>query len=327
MRVLVAGAGAVGQWLGGRLLQDGHDTTLLCRPAQATAINGPGLVVRGLTELHGHPKAITELTAGMDPFEVAIVTCKAHQTAAMGQLVARHLRPEGIVVSLQNGLGNGEKLRHAMPAGRIALALTSHGLTLEAPGRVLHAGAGPTMVGPLESGQATDGAARIAFGLLTRAGLEPEWRDAMRGAVWRKALINHAINPVAALHQVHNGHLLTRPDLRDLSLALLREGVALAQRARADVGDLAGLQEALTATLQRTADNACSMLQDVQAKRPTEVEQITGRLVRLGEQLLVSMPRSDAVYGRIKDLEASYLGDERARQTAWDELEWEREPF
>ncbi|MEA3203555.1 MAG: 2-dehydropantoate 2-reductase [Thermoplasmata archaeon] len=323
MRVLVAGAGAVGQWLGGRLLQDGHDTTLLCRPAQAAAINGPGLFVRGATTLHGHPKAVTELRAGLDPFEVVVVACKAHQTAAMAELVVPHLAPAGIVVSLQNGLGNGEKLRHRLPAGRVALALTSHGLTLEAPGRVLHAGTGPTLVGPLES--AHDAAARLAFGLFTRVGLEPEWHDAMRGPAWRKALVNHAINPVAALHGVANGKLLERPELRALSRSLLDEGLALAARARADVG--AGVPQAWEATLERTRDNLCSMLQDVQARRPTEVEQITGRLVRLGEQLLVAMPRSDSVYGRVKDLEASYLGAERARRLAWDELAWEREPF
>lgn len=323
MRVLVAGAGAVGQWLGGRLLQDGHDTTLLCRPAQATAINGPGLFVRGATELHGHPKAVTELAPGTDPFEVVVLTCKAHQTAPMAKLVAPFLASPGLLVSLQNGLGNGEKLRSVVPAGSIALALTSHGLTLEAPGRVLHAGTGQTIVGPLDP--AHGGAARVAFGLFARVGLEPEWRDQMRGAVWRKALVNHAINPVAALHGVRNGALLDKPELRALSRSLLDEGLSLAQRARADVGP--GLHEALEATLERTRDNWCSMAQDVRAGRPTEIEQISGRLVRLGEQLLVSMPRSDSVYGRLKDLESSYLGAERARQSAWDELAWEREAF
>ncbi|HEX2065399.1 MAG TPA: 2-dehydropantoate 2-reductase, partial [Candidatus Thermoplasmatota archaeon] len=216
-----------------------------------------------------------------------------------------------------------EKLRRLVPAGKVALALTSHGLTLEAPGRVLHAGTGPTLVGPLDP--AHDGAARVAFGLFARVGLEPEWRDGMRGAVWRKALVNHAINPVAALHGVPNGALLERKELRALARSLLEEGRALAQRARAEVGD--GLLEAMEATLERTRGNLCSMLQDVKAGRPTEVEQITGRLVRLGERLLVPMPRSDSVYGRVKDLEASYLGAERARRTAWDELAHEQEPF
>ena len=325
MRVLVAGAGAVGQWLGGRLLQDGHDTTLLCRPAQAAAIAGPGLFVRGLTELHGHPKAVTALAPGTDAFEAILLTCKARDTAPMAKLVAPFLAPHGILVSLQNGLGNGQKLRSVVPSGKVALALTSHGLTLEAPGKVLHAGGGPTLVGPLETGAGNDGAARIAFGLLTRVGLEPEWRGEMRGAVWRKAIVNHAINPVAALYGVRNGDLLDRADLRAMSLALLQEGATLAARAEIDLGD--GLEDALASTLDKTRGNTCSMLQDVQAGRPTEVEQITGRLVRLAARLKVPMPRGDALYKRIKDLESSYLGAERVRQTASDEVPWEREPF
>jgi 2-dehydropantoate 2-reductase len=317
--VLVAGAGAVGQWLGGRLLQDGHDTTLLCRPAQAEAINGRGLFVRGLTELHGHPKAVTEIAAGTDPFEVVIVTCKAHQTAAMGRLVAPHLKPEGIVASLQNGLGNGEKLAQAVPAGKLALALTSNGLTLEGPGRVLHAGAGPTLAGPLHA--KSDGAARIAFGLLTRVGLEPEWRQEMQGPVWRKALVNHAINPLAATHGVPNGALLERKDLHEEALGLLREGFQVAAANGADPGE--GLEASLDGTLRQTADNQCSMLQDVKAKRPTEIEQITGRLVRLAKGAGIAAPRSDRVYAQVKRLEETYLGKVRAAALTREELNWE----
>ena len=79
------------------------------------------------------------------------------------------------------------------------------------------------------------------------------------------------------------------------------------------------LIEVMRHVCKETAANKVSMLQDVEAGRPTEIEQITGRMVRLGETLLVSMPRSDSVYGRIKDLEASYLGPEAAQATAWDE--------
>jgi 2-dehydropantoate 2-reductase len=323
--VLVAGAGAVGQWLGGRLLQDGHDTTLLCRPAQAAAINGPGLVVRGHTTLHGHPKAVTEVLAGTDPFEVIVLTCKAHQTAPLAAVVAPHLKAGGTLVSLQNGLGNGGKLLRVAPPGQVALALTSHGLTLEAPGHVHHAGLGPTLVGPAQDGQ--DRGARMAFGLLARVGLEPEWRDAMRGPVWRKALVNHAINPVAALHGVLNGQLARRADLHEACLAVLTEGEAVARKAGVDLGPGGALVEAFEQTVARTGENACSMLQDVRAKRPTEVEQITGRLVRLAQRNGVAVPRSQGVYRRLKDLEASYLGADRAARLAADEAPFETDPL
>src|SRR6185503_2086524 len=104
-------------------------------------------------------------------------------------------------------------------------------------------------------------AATAAQTLLDDAGLEPESQEAMRGFVWRKAMINHAVNPIAALNGVPNGEVLARPELHALSTALLAEGLALAARGRVPLppGDLRAL---LDATLQRTAANRVSMLQD-----------------------------------------------------------------
>jgi 2-dehydropantoate 2-reductase len=326
LKVLVAGAGAIGQWLGMRLLQTGQDVTLLARPEPAKAITEHGLRITGLTELHGHVRAVPSLASlAGESFAMAVLTCKAHQTAALGAEVAPLLGPGGVLLSLQNGLGNAEKLRRFVPAAQVVVGLTSHGVTVEAPGHLRHAGEGSTLVGPAP-GSGSDGAARTAFRVLAQARLEPEWQDPIRGFVWRKAIVNAGINPVGALYGARNGDILRRDDLRGLCLGLVREAEALARRARVPLppGDLA---EATLATLERTAENKCSMLQDVERKRPTEVEQITGRLVRLGEKVLASMPLSDSVYGRVKDLEASYLGADVAARMARDELPWEQEPF
>lgn len=324
LRVLVAGAGAIGQWLGMRLLQTGQDVTLLARPEHAQAIQAHGLRVTGLTELHGHVRAVSSLPAG-ERFDLVALTCKAHQTAGLGADVAPLVRPGGVLLSLQNGLGNAEKLRRFLPTERIAVGLTSHGVTVEAPGLLRHAGEGPTLVGPAP-GSSGDAAARTAFRVLAQARLEPEWQDPIRGFVWRKAIVNAGINPVGALYGVANGDILRRDTLRSLCLGLVKEAEALARKARVPLppGDLA---QATLATLERTAANKCSMLQDVERRRPTEVEQITGRLVRLGEKMLASMPLSDSVYGRVKDLEAAYLGADKVAQMARDELAWESEPF
>ncbi len=321
-RVLVAGAGAIGQWLGARLQQAGHSVQLLTTARHVAPLRA--LRISGLASWSGALDAVTAPEDATGPFEAVVLTCKANQTQHLAPAVAPLLAPSGVFLSLQNGLGNAQKIARSVPAGRIAVALTSHGVMLEAPGRIRHAGAGATLVGPGPDGD--EAPARKALQLLADAGLEPEWHDAMRGFVWRKALINHAVNPVAALHLVANGEVLARPELHALASTMLREGLALAERGRVPLppGDLQGL---LDSTLRKTAANRVSMLQDVEAKRPTEIEQLTGRMVRLGEKLLVSMPRSEAVYGRVKDLETSYLGAERVRQTVWDELPWELEPF
>jgi 2-dehydropantoate 2-reductase len=324
LRVLVAGAGAIGQWLGLRLLQTGQDVTLLARPRHVEAIRRDGLRIAGLTEAHAHVAAVSDLGELDGRFDAIVLACKAHQTAELGAAVAPLLAPEGVLASLQNGLGNVEKLRRFLPRDRLAVALTSHGVTVEAPGRLRHAGTGATLVGPALGGP--DAAARTVYRMLLQARLEPEWQDQTRGHIWRKAIVNAGINPVGALYGARNGEVVKRSDLRKLCLGLVKEAAGLAKVARVPLppGDL----ELLTlTTLDRTANNKCSMLQDVEAKRPTEVEQITGRLVRLGEKLLASMPLSDSVYGRVKDLEASYLGPDVAARMAKDELPWEAEPF
>lgn len=324
LRILVAGAGAIGQWLGLRLLQTGQDVTLLARERHVAAIRANGLRVAGLTDAHAHVAAVAGLGEVAGAFDCVVLTCKAHQTAELAPLVAPRLKEDGVLLSLQNGLGNAEKLRRVLPRDRIAIGLTSHGVTVEGPGVLRHAGQGATLVGPFAG--ADEAAARTAFRVLAQAGLDPEWQDSMRGFVWRKAIVNGGINPVGAMHGAKNGEVLKRSELRRMCLGLVREAEGLAKLAKVPLppGDL---QQLAITTLERTAPNKCSMLQDVEARRPTEVEQITGRLVRLGRAMRVAMPLNEAAYSRIKAIEASYLGAEAAEQMARDEMEWEREPF
>lgn len=321
-RTLIAGAGAIGQWLGARLGAAGHDVTLLTRAPSKAAIDAEGLHVSGLSDLHVELPCITDI--GPDDagrFDLIIITAKAHATASIAGQVAPALAPDGILASMQNGLGNGQKLLPHVPADRAAVALTSHGIGVEAPGHVRHNGDGTTQVGPVESG--ADHGARILEALLEDAGLAPSYHDDTRPLIWRKAIVNAAINPLGALYGVPNGGIVDDPDLLALSKALCEEATALARKARVDLDDPWPTVEAV---LRATATNRCSMLQDVESRRPTELEQITGKMVRLGELLLVSMPRSESVYGKVKDLERSYLGAEATERLAWDELQHSTSP-
>ncbi len=320
MDVLIAGAGAIGGLLGARLQQGGHHVTLLVRERGANAIGADGLRISGHTDFHAPMACIVEPQGSYD---AVILTSKAHATSSLAAATHACVREDGFMASLQNGLGNGQKIAATVGPERTAVAITSHGVWVQAPGDLVHAGTGPTMVGPLDSG--TEAAHRYES-LLADAGLEPQWRDAMRGPIWQKAIINAAINPVGALYRKRNGEILADTSLLQLSTSLGAEAHALAVRARVDIhiDDPAAL---VRKVLEATADNKCSMLQDVEEDRPTEIEQITGRMVRLNEKLLGHMPRSEAIYGRIKALEATYLGDAQAKQMAWDELESESEPF
>jgi 2-dehydropantoate 2-reductase len=316
MKVLLAGAGAVGQFLAAKLQDAGHDPVCWTTPRHVAPLRA--LTITGATEGTWDVTAVTE--PPMERFDAAILTCKSMMT----QHLAPHLAHHGAVASLQNGLGNAQKVARFVAAERVVVGITSHGIMLQEPGQLRHAGTGATLVGP-RTPAATEAAQTVA-NLFADAGLGPEMHDEMRGFVWRKALINHAVNAVAALHDVTNGQLLDDEGLHALSKSMLAEGERLAHAGRVPLpaGDL---RQLLDSTLEKTRPNRVSMLQDVDAKRPTEIESLTGRLVRLGEKLLVSMPRSESVYGRLKDMEASYLGADAAAKTMWDELAWEQEPF
>lgn len=319
--MLVAGAGAIGQWLGLRLLQGGRQVCLLTRPVHAQAIAAQGLQVHGASTADGHPTCITSPEQVNGPFAAIVVTAKAHATSAVAHAVAPLLAPDGVMLSLQNGFGNAAKLARVVGPDRVAQAVTSHGVTLERPGHLLHAGTGPTVVGPgdLEGAPSPAGrrSALQALRLLEAARLAPEWRDDMRGAVWTKGLLNHAINPVATLAGAPNGHLRDGP-LHEQAVRLLDEGYALSRAAGVAV---VPLRPAFEDVLARTVANRCSMLQDVEARRPTEIEQISGHLVRLARRLGYPLPESEVVYRRVKELEASYLGREASLALTRQEIE------
>lgn len=321
MKVLIAGAGAIGQWLGAKLQTAGHNVTLLTTPRHVEPLRA--LKISGQLIWSGSLSATSDVAELPRDFEAIILTCKANLTQSLAPKIAPLLGREGPFISLQNGLGNAQKIGHFVSPERIVVALTSHGIMLEAPGRLHHAGIGGTQVGPFVP--AGEPLARRATHLLGEAGLSPEFHADIRGFIWRKALINHAVNGLAALHGVPNGEVLVQPKLHAAALQLLHEGLAVATKARVSLpaGDLPQL---LDATLQRTSSNRVSMLQDVTAHRATEIEQLTGRLIRLGERLGVAMPASRTVYTQLKALEASYLAA-AAGEGRGDEAPWESDSF
>lgn len=329
LKVLVAGAGAIGQWLGLRLMQAGHDVTLLVRPHHAEAIRRAGLRVHGATQMHGHPLCITSPTERLGKYDAILLSCKAHQTAALAPQVAPLLEGDGAFATVQNGFGNAQKMAHALggDASRIVVVPLTHGVMVEQPGLLLHAGGAGAVVGPFVP--RAEPAARRTWNLLDDAGLSPEWTDDVRGHVWRKGLLNHAVNPVGAIHGQPNGKLLRGPaweqckELADEGYMMARSaGVALPGKPGLD-----GLVEAMRTTLERSAANRNSMLADIEAQRPTEVEQISGRLVRLSRRLGIAAPQTDEVYRNVKALETRYLGEGESLRRVRDEVSWETGPF
>ena len=299
MKVLVYGAGAIGSWLGG-VLSMKNDVMLVARPAHAEAIRRNGLRITGRTALVARPAVVTEVPG--EPPDIVFVTTKAYDTAAAIDALRAFWR-RSTFVTLQNGLGNAEIL--AAKADRVVAGTTTHGVTFVKPGEVAHAGAGDTLVGPFAGTTRAD-AERIAD-LLTDAGIVTRAVDDPRPELWAKAVVNAAINPLTAVLRRTNGELVRHADLRGLLDRLAREGATAAGAAGIDL-DPDGIAAKAAEVATRTAENRSSMLQDIERGRPTEVEAITGALLRAARGRGLALPYNERVYALVRGIERGRTG-------------------
>ena len=212
----------------------------------------------------------------------ALVLVKSWQTEAAADVLQRCLAPEGVALTLQNGLGNIEVLEAAIGTERAALGVTMSGATLLGPGSVKVGGAGPTYVAPhprLET----------LVDLLKRAGFEVRKDPNLVSMVWGKLAVNAGINALTGLLEVRNGELLERPHARLLMNAAASETAQVAEAQNIQLPYKDPSQQVERVATQ-TAENESSMLQDVRRSVPTEVDAINGAVVREGDRHGVPTP-------------------------------------
>ena len=295
--MLVAGAGALGSVLGGLLAADGWPVTLLGRGAHLDAVARDGLHLDGLYGSH-HVRtlrAVDDVALAGGPFATILLTVKAWDTDAMARAVAPHLAPDGVLVCMQNGLGNVERAAAVVGERRVLGARVIFGSEVEAPGRVrVTVHAAPTLVGSPDPDDAVRQAAaeRLAAALAV-AGVPSQPTRALRAELWAKVLYNAALNPLGALLGVPYGWLADDPDTRAAMDAVLEEAFAVA---RADGvalpwPDAAAYRDLFYGRLvPSTAGHRSSMLQDLERGRPTEIDAINGFVVGRGAALAVPTP-------------------------------------
>jgi 2-dehydropantoate 2-reductase len=309
MRVLVYGAGVLGSLVGG-LLSARADVALLGRSHLMETIGGGGLAISGQTQAVTHPITFTDPAGalGLRP-ELIIVTVKAYDTPRAAKELERHWRGTGILLSLQNGLGNLEALWELAGPGRYILAgTTGMGAYMDEPGHVVYAGAGATRVGEWTdpagpAGQdGCDGAVQTVVDLFNDVGMATEQVASARDELWRKAIVNASINPVMAVTGHRNGYLLQDKRLMTLSGDLCCEAAGVGRSVGFEMEDVEMLKR-LETVIHSTAENKCSMLQDVERGARTEVENINGAIVRAGRARGVAAPLNQAMVALVKGLE------------------------
>ncbi|MCI4372326.1 MAG: 2-dehydropantoate 2-reductase [Thermoplasmata archaeon] len=304
MRVVVFAAGAIGSLLGASLSHAGHTVLLVGRADHAEAIRTKGLRITGSLVETVELRAETSVPADFAP-EVILLTAKTFDLPAAASLLGIEVPTPIPTLLPQNGLGVEEPVRTALSASGwpdperwVVRAVNTLPATLLGPGEVRAAGQGELVFGRARAPAA--GATRILTRLFRTTEIPVRAVDNLERAVWRKALINAAVNPVTALHGVSNGHLLEEP-YRTESLALLREALATARAVGFDFPEKEVHAE-LDRVLKATAENRSSMLQDIDRGRRTEIQAISGEILRQGTAQGLDLPATrravDAIRAR-----------------------------
>ncbi len=301
MRIVVLGAGAIGSLFGARLAEAGESVLLVGRPVHAAAIRHDGLIVEGVRPVSVRVEATDRLPS---PFhaDAVLVSVKTYDLEEAGALLARAAPAPLPVLAPQNGLGVEETLASGLAAGGwagperfIVRAVHSVPATLVGPGRVRQAGDGEILLPAHPAGSPE--ALERWIGLVKSMGYPIRRVEEFGHEVWRKTLLNAAINPVTADHGVENGRLARDP-WRGQALELLEEA-----RRVAEVEGIVLSSSELTADLWRvvraTAGNRSSMLQDLDRGRRTEIDHISGRLLALGIRHGLDLPATRRIVERI----------------------------
>jgi 2-dehydropantoate 2-reductase len=301
--VWVIGGGVIGSLFAAHLSRVA-DVTLLCRRAEhAAAVSENGIRVSGRADFVGRPRASTD-PARLADARLAILATKANDIeAAAAQLEGRF--GDGSVMTVQNGLGAEEVVRGHGSWPQLSAATFMRGTTL-ADDHVEYVLDTPTWLAPFQDAP-LELAERTAS-LIVESGLKAEAMPDLEPARWSKLIFNATVNSVAALtrlpHDHHFAELEQPTDLGHLVRGLMDEGKQIA--AAAGIALREDPWEMNVLATQRGSRHYPSMLEDVEAHRPTEVDFITGALVREAERRGVKAPLMTAVYRLVKAREASY---------------------
>jgi len=303
--VAVIGPGAIGLCVAVRLarLTGGPAVTLIDHDGnRARRLSSRPLRIR--SEAGDLEARVPVRVAAETAPDLVILATKAHQ-AQSAAVAAKRWIGQAPLVTLQNGLGAVAEVAEALPATSIVVGVTYQAANVVAEGVVHHAANVSTHLG--YEGRRPDAMVEAVARLLNRAGLPARVEADITPILWQKLLVNAALNPVAALAGVPNGEVARRPALAALLRALAEEGEVVARAVGIRLPDRSAAEAALE-TARTTAENRCSMLQDLEAGRATEVDYLNGAIVRLAGTCDVPVPVNRAVAVLVRQVSGADAG-------------------
>ena len=295
LKFAVMGAGAVGCYYGGMLARAGHDVVLIARPLHVQAVNSVGLRLQTQTfDEQIHLQASSDASAVKNA-DVVLFCVKSSDTEASGSLIQPYLRADALVMCLQNGVDNADRLRSVLTRNTMSAAVVYVATEMAGPGHVKHHGRGDLVVEPCAFDKG-------AVDALVAAGVPAEVSSNVRGALWAKLVLNCAYNAVSAITQLPYGKTVAGVGVQDVMRDVVAECMAVAH---ADGVEVMGDVHAAVANLAGSMPlQKSSTAQDLARSKPTEIDFLNGFIVQRGQALDVATPANRVLWALVRLLEA-----------------------
>ena len=296
LQIAVMGAGAVGCYFGGMLARAGHDVTLIARPQHVEAIVRDGLHMDTKTfEEHVRVKASTE-PAAVEGAQLVLFSVKSGDTERAGRQIEPYVGKDTVVLCLQNGCDNDQRLRGVLTQPEVAAAVVFLGSEMRAPGVVKHHGSGELVIDPVRT-------IRDLAEIFEAAAIPTRVSDNVRGALWLKLIINCAYNAISALGRKPYGQMVPSPGVRDVMRDIVDECLAVATAEGITVpGDV---DAAVWRIVEAIPQQYSSTAQDVMRGKPTEIDYLNGHIVRRGKASGIRTPANQVLWAMVKLIEAN----------------------
>jgi len=303
MEILIIGAGAMGGLFGALLAPFAEVTLYTTNPEHAAVINREGLALTGRDGVVRCSRIRTLSDPGQygQRADLALIFTKARSTFAAAEVARAVLADTGLVLTLQNGIGNTEQIAAVVGKDRVLAGITSQAATLLGPGQVRHAGSGPTY---LAAGPGQTERVRALVALFNRAGIDTRLAEDGDSLLWSKLIVNVGINALTALLRVPNGILAEVPECQLLMAQAVDEAVVVARALGISLAAGDPLEQ-VQRICELTRENRASMLQDILRGAPTEIDVINGAVVAKGREVGVPTPVNLLLTQLIKALEAT----------------------
>jgi len=284
MKILVFGAGAIGSLFGG-LLSKNNDVVLIGRKPHVDAINKKGLKIKGKTNSRLRLPAFNSVKEIRFSPDIIIISVKSYDTDAAAEQIKHLVADKTGVMSLQNGLGNIEKICKHINKKNIIACVTTHGAVFLKSGTIIHTGVGKTTIGEI-NGIKSERIVKIAQ-IFNQAGIKTSINKNIQEEIWIKAIINSSINPLTTFFNCKNGYLDKNPVLKKLVERICKESTLIANSNGLNL-DYEEMIDKTFDVISDTSENFSSMLQSYNQEKRTEIDSINGVFVEIGKKNNVS---------------------------------------